>query len=65
MVLDLISVQPGVTVYHQRYCHNRRVCRGKGPIVFMIRDGRARALTGEERAKVVHQAGRGVSPDAS
>ena len=54
-----IGVEPGVTVMFSAYCKGRN-CRKerREEVVYMVRDGRARALTGEERSRIVEQAGR-------
>ena len=54
-VLGTIAAAPPSTVLHSIYCASRR-CRGRDKIVFEIRNGRARALTSEERAAMVDQA---------
>ena len=54
----LIGVEPGVTVMYSAYCRGRN-CRKerRDEIVYMVRDGRARALTGDERAAIVKGGG--------
>jgi len=52
MVLDILSVRPDTTVLHQRSCHSRQ-CRGKPPLVFMIKDGHYRVLTAAQLERMV------------
>ena len=57
MVAGMLAVEPGVTVMYSAYCKGRN-CRKerRDEIVYQVRDGRARALTGDERAAIVKDA---------
>jgi hypothetical protein len=55
--LGTLALKPGVSCYHAIKCPSRRCRKDRRPtLIFLVLDGRARALTGAERADIVRAA---------